>query len=291
PNSLFFAGFVAGSRSDGSGALAVFLAGPALHDGRERGRAPRQPVPVLVGNRHNEGGEARNRRRSGAASRKQIWAVTEGKAAILFPKPNEVFYNPVQEFNRDLSIAAIRTWDKLRRREVAKHRAHASVTLLRALSDMFGPFLLTFKILEALSASGIRSVRYGKEIPNVDEIIANDVDAEAVESIKRNVARNKLEDLVVPNHGDAMYARERRGGARFRWAYGHTLTERPTRRRDIMYAHRTNDKQFDVVDLDPYGSASRFIDGAVQSVANGGLLCVTCTDLGVLAGHRHGEKW
>lgn len=29
--------------------------------------------------------------------------VKEGKAAILFPGANEVFYNPVQEFNRDLT--------------------------------------------------------------------------------------------------------------------------------------------------------------------------------------------
>lgn len=29
--------------------------------------------------------------------------VKEGKAAILFPNANEVFYNPVQEFNRDLT--------------------------------------------------------------------------------------------------------------------------------------------------------------------------------------------
>jgi tRNA (guanine26-N2/guanine27-N2)-dimethyltransferase len=39
--------------------------------------------------------------------------VTEGKATILFPKTNEVFYNPIQEFNRDMSIAAIRTWSEL----------------------------------------------------------------------------------------------------------------------------------------------------------------------------------
>lgn len=39
--------------------------------------------------------------------------VTEGKATILFPKTNEVFYNPVQEFNRDMSIAAIRTWSEI----------------------------------------------------------------------------------------------------------------------------------------------------------------------------------
>lgn len=29
--------------------------------------------------------------------------VKEGKATILFPSANEVFYNPVQEFNRDLT--------------------------------------------------------------------------------------------------------------------------------------------------------------------------------------------
>ena len=32
--------------------------------------------------------------------------VKEGKAAILFPSANEVFYNPVQEFNRDLTWVA-----------------------------------------------------------------------------------------------------------------------------------------------------------------------------------------
>ena len=31
--------------------------------------------------------------------------VTEGKATILFPEAGDVFYNPVQEFNRDLSSA------------------------------------------------------------------------------------------------------------------------------------------------------------------------------------------
>jgi tRNA (guanine26-N2/guanine27-N2)-dimethyltransferase len=43
----------------------------------------------------------------------QFNTVTEGKATILFPKHNEVFYNPVQQFNRDMSIAAIRTWNEV----------------------------------------------------------------------------------------------------------------------------------------------------------------------------------
>lgn len=29
--------------------------------------------------------------------------ITEGTAKIIFPGANEVFYNPVQEFNRDLT--------------------------------------------------------------------------------------------------------------------------------------------------------------------------------------------
>lgn len=54
---------------------------------------------------------------------------------------------------------------------------------------------------------------------------------------------------------------------------------------------------WDVVDLDPYGTATPFLDSAVQSVTDGGepphdhssfnlvgLLCVTCTDMAVLAG-------
>ena len=47
-------------------------------------------------------------------------------------------------------------------------------------------------------------------------------------------------------------------------------------------------KRFSIIDLDPYGSPSQFLDGAVQSVDDGGLLCVTCTDMGGLCGN-HGE--
>lgn len=39
----------------------------------------------------------------------------------------------------------------------------------------------------------------------------------------------------------------------------------------VMYQHRVpEDQQFDVIDLDPYGSASMFLDGAVQAVSEGG---------------------
>lgn len=39
-----------------------------------------------------------------------------------------------------------------------------------------------------------------------------------------------------------------------------------------LYAHRAEKDRFDVVDLDPYGTAAPFIDGAVQAVNDGGEL-------------------
>ena len=45
----------------------------------------------------------------------------------------------------------------------------------------------------------------------------------------------------------------------------------------LMYQHKDAANRFDVIDLDPYGTASPFLDSAVQAVADGGLLCVTCT--------------
>lgn len=41
---------------------------------------------------------------------------------------------------------------------------------------------------------------------------------------------------------------------------------------------------YEVVDLDPYGTPVQFLDSAVQSVSEGGLLLVTATDMAVLCG-------
>ncbi|XP_067170691.1 tRNA (guanine(26)-N(2))-dimethyltransferase-like [Apteryx mantelli] len=39
--------------------------------------------------------------------------ITEGRARIIFPSANEVFYNPVQEFNRDLTCAVMTEFARL----------------------------------------------------------------------------------------------------------------------------------------------------------------------------------
>lgn len=60
------------------------------------------------------------------------------------------------------------------------------------------------RILEALAATGLRSIRYAKEVKGFDEIIANDLSDEAVEMMKKNIIANEVEDKVLASHSDAM---------------------------------------------------------------------------------------
>ncbi len=80
----------------------------------------------------------------------------------------------------------------------------------------------------------------------------------------------------------------------------------------VMYEARGRKERYDVIDLDPYGSPSPFLDAAVQAVSDSGesvavllhahsefmhytysnlalslsgLLCITCTDMAVMAGN------
>ncbi|KAI5954841.1 TRM1 [Candida theae] len=176
--------------------------------------------------------------------------TTEGKATILTPKKDKVFYNPIQQFNRDISTLSIIAYDHIR----------AEQNELKNKNKNKKRKLLGLTILEALSASGLRSCRYGLEIPNVYKIVANDLSPDAVTSINRNIEHNQLTGKVVANQGDA-----------------------------IKYMASAPSK-FNVVDLDPYGTASPFIDAAIQCVEEDGMLLVTCTDAAVLAGSGYPEK-
>ncbi|KAI9102722.1 N2,N2-dimethylguanosine tRNA methyltransferase-domain-containing protein [Phlyctochytrium arcticum] len=118
------------------------------------------------------------------------------------------------------------------------------------------------RVLEALSATGLRSIRYAKDLPRISKIFANDLLPEAVRAITENCKHNGVEDIVQGNEGDA---------------------------NAVMY--RSIGTPFEVIDLDPYGSASPFLDAAVQAVSDGGLLCITCTDMAVLAGSQSEACW
>uniref|UniRef100_A0A2I2Y5A6 tRNA methyltransferase 1 n=1 Tax=Gorilla gorilla gorilla TaxID=9595 RepID=A0A2I2Y5A6_GORGO len=63
-------------------------------------QSPGLPNPAAMENGTGPYGEERPRE-------VQETTVTEGAAKIAFPSANEVFYNPVQEFNRDLTKACM----------------------------------------------------------------------------------------------------------------------------------------------------------------------------------------
>ncbi|ROW02197.1 hypothetical protein VSDG_02522 [Cytospora chrysosperma] len=135
----------------------------------------------------------------------------------------------------------------------------------------------SFTILDALSATGLRALRYAQEIPFVTKVTANDLDPSAVESIRRNIMHNKLEDKIEVTKGDAL------GHMYMKIAEQLALTEREKA--------QGKSGKYDVLDLDPYGTAATFLDAAVQAVRDdGGLLCVTCTDAGVWASNGYPEK-
>jgi len=174
--------------------------------------------------------------------------IKEGSSTMLLPvnteneskaKSNQpVFYNPVQVQNRDLSILMLNLFS------VKRHEKRGG----------------GIRILDALAASGLRSIRYLKEIPHVSKVIVNDMDEAAVELAKKNMEMNGVnnDNRIHVNLADAM---------------------------DYMYKCR--DDKFDVIDLDPYGSSAPFLDAAIQAVKDdGGMLCLTCTDMAVLSGSQ-----
>lgn len=132
----------------------------------------------------------------------------------------------------------------------------------------------TFTILDALSATGLRALRYAQEIPFTTTVTANDLLPAATETINLNVLHNDLAGKITTITGNAlahMYSLIGEG-------VDHKGKQKPS-------------KKYDVIDLDPYGTAAPFIDAAVQSVRDdGGLLCVTCTDAGVWASNGYPEK-
>ncbi|KAM6149047.1 tRNA (guanine(26)-N(2))-dimethyltransferase [Erethizon dorsatum] len=216
----------------------------------------------------------------------QETTVTEGAAKIVFPSANEVFYNPVQEFNRDLTCAVITEFARIQlgakgiqikvpgEEDLQKVVADLSEQEKEKVEPKEGENFVPgnqprtaavgeiceegLRVLEGLAASGLRSIRFAREVPGLRSVIANDASARAVDLMRCNVQLNDVAHLVQPSQADA---------------------------RMLMYQHQKVSERFDVIDLDPYGSPAPFLDAAVQAVSEGGLLCVTCTDMAVLGGN------
>ncbi|WP_297475557.1 tRNA (guanine(10)-N(2))-dimethyltransferase [Thermococcus sp.] len=167
--------------------------------------------------------------------------VREGLASILVPKAERiydapVFYNPVMALNRDVSVLAVK-------------------------------LIQPGKVLDALSATGIRGIRYALESP-AEEVWLNDISEEAYSLIKRNLRLNFKGELY--EEGDRAYL------------WGEKLLV--VNRGDANRLMAENFRYFDFLDLDPFGSPVEFLDTALRSVKRRGVLAVTATDTGVLCG-------
>ena len=115
----------------------------------------------------------------------------EGKAKVLVPdlkaynvSPSDyapskapVFYNPVMEFNRDLTVLAFRAYQKTVEHEVG--------------------------ICEPLTSQGIRAIRYALEIDNVVQVKTSDINRHAYELAQHNIALNNLQEKITIKFGDA----------------------------------------------------------------------------------------
>lgn len=226
--------------------------------------------------------------------------IKEGEAEILMQTSNTVFFNKAQVNNRDMSIAVMRTFNAKRKEEhatmLSKRVKENKVTEATPSNDvskegvagqdeatnvgsdlqpnesMDEPDninestnsasgkgqreLREPRVLEALSASGLRALRYAREVDGIGQIVAVDNDKASVEACKKNI---KFNGSVACSKVEAHLA-------------------------DARIYMLTHQREFDVVDLDPYGSPSVFLDSAVQSVADGGMLMCTATDMAVLCG-------
>lgn len=255
---------------------------------------------------------------------KEFRTVKEGKAVILVPQGakigadksevQQVFYNPIQQFNRDLSVLAMKAYgeetverkrkqlearknkkNKKRKREQGddagrddkngaaaateqEAKAPAEETKQETKPAEEEPTEPEFKILDALSASGLRALRYAHELPFVTKVTANDLSPSAANLIRTNVDHNGLSNKIDINNDDALALMYR--------GIAEDLTNK-----DPRTGQPGKSNKYDVVDLDPYGTGAPFFDAAVQAVRDdGGLLCITCTDSAVWAGHSYCEK-
>jgi len=160
--------------------------------------------------------------------------IKEGNVNLCIPELKEhkiskempIFYNPEGELNRDLSVSALQVFQK--------------------------EFKSKITVCDALSATGIRGLRYAKEVAGIKEVVLNDKNPLAIKLIRRNIKENKLGNKCIASKEDA----------------------------NILLRKNV----FIAIDLDPFGSPNIYMDSAARSVYHKGFLAVTATDQAALTG-------
>ncbi len=243
--------------------------------------------------------------------------IVEGSAKMLYPK-GVVFYNPVQVQNRDLSLFMLQLYaerrvrrmdEKMKKKEFLKAARKeqenenggsgkkGSKIDMKAIEDQVKEYGKNknweehykqydgrgIRVLDALAASGLRSLRYFNEMsPSLlHSVTINDLDPAAVDLAKENIAFNNLSESLLGENED-----DRRGISVVNSDATHLMytSRRKPELKNPDPIQALQKEQFDVIDLDPYGSAAPFLDCAIQAVSNGGMLAITSTDMAALGG-------
>lgn len=106
-------------------------------------------------------------------------------------------------------------------------------------------------ILDGLAASGIRGIRVANELIGDFKIQINDWNLDAFNLIKKNIEKLGLKNAFALNYNL------------------NTLL---------------SDNKYDYIDIDPFGSPVYFIDSAMRSINNYGIIACTATDTATLCG-------
>ncbi|KAJ1610306.1 heat shock protein [Cryptosporidium canis] len=235
--------------------------------------------------------------------------ISEGKVRI-HKTNDDIFYNPAQVFNRDLSLVAIKSFLLLRQRNLTEkhlkrlkfasrnedykdnHKTGTdSGTLIPEESESFR-FPVT--VLEPLGASGLRSIRYIKELSTkIDHVVCGDIDPVAVERMQKNFELNsipsekfscicadarKLLSLSTPN-----LIRQIKSANEL--PIQAIISSLLGGGKKVGEPSSPGNSGFTIVDIDPYGTCVPFIDGVVHACEDNGLACFTATDMPVLCGN------
>lgn len=124
----------------------------------------------------------------------------------------------------------------------------------------YSAFLKNFKgpkiFLDSLAGIGARSIRVANEINSIEKVIANDVNEQALEIGKKIAKLNQVNNCEFSENEACRF----------------------------LSLHSSRDERGAIVDVDPFGSPSRYLDCAIRATYHGGLVSVTATDLTVLHG-------
>lgn len=134
-----------------------------------------------------------------------------------------------------------------------------SVIVLNAYKKYLAP-VQDFYVVEPLTATGVRSLRYALEVEGDLKLLASDIDDCAVKLARDNVELNGLHERIIVLRKDA---------------------------RELLYATRwLLDRPPLVIDIDPFGTPAPYLESAISVIGNKGMLAVTATDLAVLEGSK-----